>query len=128
MNSIGLGHLAFGLVFGATILWFRALRHVQLPGNRSLFVAAWLAGVACGIMALVVGTGWLGGVPAVLAIIAGTFFPFSIAISRQRAAENVIRVGATLPDFEAPDENGEIFEASSLAGHPVLIKFFRGHW
>ena len=36
--------------------------------------------------------------------------------------------GDTIPDFTALDEFGQTFDSSALAGHPVLIKFFRAHW
>ena len=101
---------------------------VRLPKNRSGFVAVWLCGLALGVAALAEGVGWLGGVPAVLAVVGGVVFMFTFAISRQKVAAATIAVGATLPDFSALDENGQSFKAASLAGHPALIKFFRGHW
>lgn len=128
MHGNAFGFLALLLVVGAGVVWFRAAGRVRLPNNRSVFVASWLAGVACGIAALVQGAGWIGGVPAVVSIIGGSFLTFTVAISRQQVAADVIAVGQTLPDFDAVDENGDGFEASSLAGKPVLIKFFRGHW
>ena len=81
-----------------------------------------------GVAALAVGAGWLGGVPAALAILIGAFFLFTVGISRQEVAQDAIVVGATLPSFTATDENDQLFDSSSLAGSPVLIKFFRGHW
>jgi hypothetical protein len=71
---------------------------------------------------------WFGGVTATLAILIGSFFPFTVAISRQEVAANAIRVGDSIPVFSALDENGEVFESKTLAGRPALIKFFRGHW
>jgi cytochrome oxidase Cu insertion factor (SCO1/SenC/PrrC family) len=64
----------------------------------------------------------------VLSIIAGALFMLTFAISRQEVAADAIRVGEILPAFTALDENGAMFNAASLRGHPVLIKFFRGHW
>ena len=128
MNATGLGFAALLLPVAAGVVWFRAMGAVSLPANRSGFVAAWFGAAALGITALAMGPGWIGGVPAVLSIVGGTFFMFTVAISRQQVKADVIRVGATLPDFSALDENGERFDAASLAGHPVLIKFFRGHW
>ncbi len=58
----------------------------------------------------------------------GAFLCFLVGISAQKLAADGIGVGATLPDFSAPDENGETFELSSVAGKPLLLKFFRGHW
>ena len=128
MNGTALAILSLLLVVGAGALWFRAALGVRLPKNRSIFVAAWFCGALLGITALTRGTGWIGAIPAVLAIFGGSFLTFTVLISRQKVAAGVITVGSTLPDFSATDENGESFKASSLAGHPVLIKFFRGHW
>jgi cytochrome oxidase Cu insertion factor (SCO1/SenC/PrrC family) len=72
--------------------------------------------------------GWLGGGTAVLALAIGCFLSFTVAISRQQVSAGAISVGDTLPDFKAPDEDEEPFQAASLAGRPVLLKFFRGHW
>ena len=123
-----LGFLALMLVVGAATLWFRRAMRVRLPENRTGFVAAWLGGALLGVVSLTQGVGWLGGVAAGLAIFAGAFLLFTVSISAQKLAAGAIGVGATLPDFSAPDENGESFELSSVAGKPLLLKFFRGHW
>ena len=128
MNATALGCMALLLVAATGVLWFRAVRAVRVPTNRSGFLAASLGGAGLGIAALAEGAGWIGGAPAVLAIFGGAFFSFTVAISRQKVAAQVISLGATVPDFTAIDENDETFQASSLAGHPALIKFFRGHW
>lgn len=128
MIATALGIVALLGVVGSGVLWLRAASAVRLPANRFGFVAAWLGAGAIGIAAIVQGPGWIGGVPAVLSIIGASFFLFTVAISRQRVNADSISVGATLPRFSAIDEYGEPFDSSSLAGHPVLIKFFRGHW
>jgi peroxiredoxin len=51
-----------------------------------------------------------------------------VSISRQQLGDDAIAVGSTIPSFTATDEHGKIFDSQSLAGQPVLIKFFRGHW
>ena len=58
----------------------------------------------------------------------GSFFPFSVAISRQEVATNGIQVGETIPHFSAIDDNSQRFDSESLQGQVVLMKFFRGHW
>ena len=123
-----LGFLALLLIVGAGALWFRRALRVRLPENRSGFVAAWLGGALLGVVALVQGVGLLGGIAAGLATFLGAFLCFLVSISAQKLAAGAIGVGAALPDFSAPDENGEIFELSSIAGKPLLLKFFRGHW
>jgi len=123
-----LGLVALGIGVATTALWFRAALALRLPRNRSPFVVGWLAGAALGLASLFGDPGWVGGSAAVLAIAGGCFLSFTVAISRQRVGEDAIDVGDSLPDFSAPDEHGVVFQAASLAGQPVLIKFFRGHW
>jgi hypothetical protein len=123
-----LGFLA--LVVGAVTvaLWFRQINQVDVPADKTAYVIFFLFAAALGVAAFVAGTRWFGGVAAALAIIIGSFFPFTMAISRQEVAADAIRVGDAIPVFSALDENGELFESKTLAGKPALIKFFRGHW
>jgi len=123
-----LAFAALLLLGGSVVLWFRRANDVRIPSNRALFVAAWLGSAALGVTALALGAGWLGGIAAVLATFGGCFFSFLVAISAQAVAPDALKVGAKLPEFSATDENGALFASSSLAGAPVLIKFFRGHW
>ena len=53
---------------------------------------------------------------------------FLLMAGRQKSGDHAIAVGDRIPEFSAPDENGEIFESSSLAGGAVVLKVFRGHW
>ncbi|MGH0029238.1 MAG: hypothetical protein ACQGVC_05580 [Myxococcota bacterium] len=128
MDPVLLGWLSLAVVLASGALWFRRALAVRLPADRRGFVAVWLVGIALGVAALGQGAGWLAGVPAALAVLGGVFFCFTVAISRQRAADDAIAVGATLPAFRAPDDTGAVFDSAVLAGRPVLIKFFRGHW
>ena len=128
MNASLLGLLAFLLVLGSLSLWFVRIQRVQIPEDRRGFVASWLSGAALGVFALMSGPGWLAGAAALVAVFAGLFFSVLYFVSAQRVADGAIRVGEPLRDFSAVDENGETFELASLAGHPVLLKFFRGHW
>jgi len=128
VSSVLLGWAAAALVVGAGVAWFRAAREVRLPKDRRGFVAVWALGCALGIAALAGNAGWAGGIPAVIAVLGSALVLFTIGISRQTAAPDAIAVGALLPAFSAPDENGATFESASLAGSPTLLKFFRGHW
>ncbi len=123
-----LGLLAFVVAAATAALWFRQINQVDIPENRTTFVIFFLTAAALGVGAFVARTRWFGGVAAVLAIIIGSFFPFSVAISRQEVAAKTIRMGDTIPAFTAVDDRGELFDSEGLRGHPVLIKFFRGHW
>jgi cellobiose-specific phosphotransferase system component IIC len=123
-----LGLLALVVAAVTVALWFRQINQVDIPENRTTFVAFFLTAAALGVGAFVAGTRWFGGVAAVLAIFIGSFLPFTVAISRQEVAADAIRVGDTIPHFTAVDEHGQLFDSDSLRGHPVLIKFFRAHW
>ena len=123
-----LGLLAFAVAAVTVALWFRQINQVDIPENRGAFVFFFLTAAALGVGAFVARARWFGGVAAVLAIIIGSFFPFSVAISRQEVAANGIRVGDTIPHFKAVDDQGELFDSKSLDGQLVLMKFFRGHW
>ncbi len=123
-----LGFVALAVVILTVALWFRQANLVAIPEDRTLFVAAFLMAAGLGVAAFAIGTRWFGGVPAILAIAAGLFIPFTIAISPQQVAENPIRVGDTIPVFTALDDAGDRFRSGELTGSPVLIKYFRGHW
>jgi hypothetical protein len=101
---------------------------VAIPKNRGVFLASAVLAAGLGVTALRGEPGWLGGIPAGLGTFASLMFLLLFSISRQKLGDDAIRVGATLPDFTATDEHGQIFDSQSLAGHPVLIKFFRAHW
>jgi len=128
VNPTLLAFVALMLTVGSGVLWFRAASAVSLPENRTGFIGVWLGAFALGLAALAGGTGWIGGIAAVISIIGATFFLLTVAISRQVVSPDAISPGAMLPAFSALDDSGEKFDAVSLAGHPVLIKFFRGHW
>jgi hypothetical protein len=123
-----LGFLALVVAAATVTLWFRQINQVDVPEDKTTYLVFFLFAAALGVGAFVARTRWFGGVAAALAILIGSFFPFTMAISRQEVAVNAIRVGDTIPAFSALDENGELFESKTLAGKPVLIKFFRGHW
>ena len=84
MSATALGLLALLIVGGTGFRWFRAMRRVQLPKNRSGFLTVLFGGGALGVIALAESPGWIGGVSAVLAIIIGALFCATAAISRQK--------------------------------------------
>ena len=128
MTDTVLGFACLVVVALSLALWFRALGRLAIPENRSIYVAAWSLAAILGVAALLGEPGWLGGVPAGIGTFLSVFFLFTVAISRQKVGDESIQVGDTIPHFTAPDEKGEIFDSQSLAGQPMLIKFFRGHW
>ena len=128
MSDAYLGLASLALVAISIPLWIRAINRVEIPKNRGGFVAAWVAAAGLGVAALAGEPGWLVGIPASFGVFASCFFLLTVAIGGQKVGDAVIHVGATIPDFTATDEDGQLFDSASLAGHPVLIKFFRGHW
>ena len=126
-TKIGLGALA--LAIGTTVVWFRMTGTVGLPDSRAAFVVAWLAAVGLGVFAYIKGTSIVGAVPPALGVLISGFLLFTVYISPQALdTTKTIKVGDTIPQFTAPDGNGETFDSSALNGHLVLIKFFRAHW
>ncbi len=123
-----LGIAAFGVAALTMVVWFRQINQVDIPENRIVFAIFFISAVALAICAFVMRTRWFGAIPALVAIVIGGFFPFSMTISRQETATTGIQVGQTMPQFKALDRNGDWFESASLEGKPVLMKFFRGHW
>ncbi len=123
-----LGLLALAVALACFFLWFYQARQVDIPENRTVFVVGFLSAVALGIAAFFKGAGWGGRAAALVAILIGSFLPFTVAISRQEVGSHGIEVGATIPHFTALDDTRERFDSDSLRGHPVLIKFFRAHW
>ena len=122
------GILALALALGGAVLWFYLVRQVNLPEDRTAFVLTFVAAAVLGVAAFFRGTSWAGAVPSLLAIVIGSFFIFTIAISPQKVGDNAIKLGDKIPHFTARDDRGEIFDSRSLHGHLVLIKFFRAHW
>ena len=123
---LGLSALAVICVSG--FLWFRAAMTVRLPENRTYFVIAWGIAVALASVALAGTPGWLGGIAATFALLAGAFVLLTVSISRQSMTSSAVGKGDRIPQFSAPDDTGALFSSVALAGTPLLIKFFRGHW
>ncbi len=128
VDATALGVVAFLLVAGAMARWAQRMKRVQIPTDRRGFVVCWTGGAVLGILALTQGAGWIGGIPAGIAAVAGTFFSALVYLSPQRVADDAVRVGERLREFTALDENGDPYSIARAAGKPVLLKFFRGHW
>ena len=127
-NANVLGLLALAVILGSGFFWFRAAFALRLPKNRSYYVAIWLAGIVLAAVALAGSPGWVSGTTALLALLGGAFLLLTVAISRQTVASGAIAPGARIPEFSTVDDKGALFESKTLAGTPLLLKFFRGHW
>ena len=128
MSDFLLAFLAACVFLASVAMWARSIKRVEIPDSRSPFVIAWLVAFSLGVVALLGDPGWFGGLLAAIATFGSTFLLFTVAISKQKLGAEAIRVGDTIPGFTALDENDQTFDSQSLAGHPVLIKFFRAHW
>ncbi len=129
MTAATLAILAFVIVAIAVAVWAVLLLSVSIPKNRSVFVISCATAAGLGITALVMGTGhWAASVAAGIAIFIGLFFLLTVAIGDQKGGTGKFELGQPLPALSAPDENKQIFDIATLAGQPILLKFFRGHW
>jgi hypothetical protein len=128
MNGPLLGFASLALALASSLAFVRRMRRVALASGRRPHELAWAAALGLGIAAFAVAPGWLGGIAAAV----GSAISAVMLLLRSRSAQArkaaAVAVGGRIIDFTAPDENGAPFTLSSLAGKPVLLKFFRGHW
>lgn len=109
-------------------LWTRAIRNVAIPDNRIGFIALWFGAFLLGVLSLFQPDAfWLSYIIGTLATLGGGLFCVLYALNKQ-GEDNPIRVGDPMPQFSGTDGERNLFDSTELAGNPVLIKFFRGHW
>ena len=128
MSGLHLALIAFALVVATGFRWFQLAFAVALPKNRSIFLIGMILGAGLGIAALIEGAGVMGAILAGLSIFLGCFFVFTFLISAQKGGSGQLQPGSELIAFTAPDHRGIAFDSATLAGRPILLKFFRGHW
>lgn len=119
---------AAAVVAGAWASYWPRIRAHRVPRKPRAWQAAMIAGIALGLLSFVMGPGLGGGVLALVAIIAATFFLFSSFMSVLPPVVPTVTLGDRYLDFAASDLDGNQFRLSSLAGKPFLLKFYRGHW
>jgi len=128
MSGLVLAFLAAAMLVAAVVVMQRMTARVGFEGRvwilSSIVVGA---GVLAGV-ALTQGPGLLGGILAGLVLLASVAWVFLRMLAPQSTQPPAVEVGSLLPPFAALDENGESFDVASLQGHPILLKFFRGHW
>ena len=128
MSGLPLAFLALIAALSGVALFVKLVREVKVDEKRWLTNTLLASGAVLAIVALTREPGVVGGVVAgVVLVVAAAFFGL-LALAGQSEQEPAIRVGEPFLDFTAPDHNGEPFTLSSLAGKPILMKFFRGHW
>jgi len=123
-----LGGVSGLIVLATGVVWFRRMLAVRIPADRTAFVSAMLAAVTIAIIALAGGLHGVAKASAIFALVGGGTFLFLVALSAQDKKTPAVSVGGAIIDFSAPDENGDVFDLSAMAGSPFLLKFFRGHW
>lgn len=128
MPGLLLACASLAITIGAFVYWLGLIQRVAIAERRWVINAALLAGLALALAAFGHGPGTIGGILAGVSLALSTVYFGLLALAGQSTQKPVIAVGVPLPDFTAPDHEGQPFTLSSLAGHPVLLKFFRGHW
>ncbi|HEU4431541.1 MAG TPA: hypothetical protein VFT98_22460 [Myxococcota bacterium] len=128
MNGTLLGFASLALGLASSLVFVQRMRRVALAGRRTAHELAWAAALGLGIAAFALGPGWLGGIAAGAGAASGGIMLLLRSRSAQARNAAAVGVGGRILDFTAPDENGAAFTLSSLAGKPLLLKFFRGHW
>ncbi len=128
MSSTIWAYVAFGTVSMLIAAWMGLIQRVQVGQGLVLLRATAVAALVLSLVALSGAPGTLGSVLASIALIVSGLFLGLGSLAGQSKQTPAFAVGSPLPDFEAPDHNGETFRSVSLRGKPMLIKFFRGHW
>jgi hypothetical protein len=120
-----LGVIALLTVLATLARWFYRAWRVNVPSTPYLFQALAAIGLVLGIISVYLHAsttagGWAVGL--------SLLFLYLTSTGAQKVDDAMIAVGDTLPNFTAPDENGNAFDSTSLSGSRFLLKFFRGHW
>jgi hypothetical protein len=120
--------LGAGLTAVAFVYWMSLIKGVGIADRRWRVSTMLAAAMVLGLAALGSGGGVAAQVLAGVSLALGVVYFGLLALAGQSNQMPAVEVGRSLPDFTLPDHNGEAFSLSSLAGRPVLLKFFRGHW
>jgi len=123
-----LGLAAVALVVVAGAVWMRSIQEVRTGERRPLVLGLFSISIGLALLAFWQGAGVTGGTAAGLAIFVATLFLTLTVLGRQLRRTPAVSVGAPMLDVEAPDDEGQPFRLSTLAGRPYLLKLFRGHW
>jgi cytochrome oxidase Cu insertion factor (SCO1/SenC/PrrC family) len=128
MNGTLLGFASLAIALANGAWFFGRMQRVALPQNRIAHELLWAAALVLGVAAFGSAAGWLGAVPAALGALVGGFMLLIRLGSPQAKNTPAVALGGKILDFDALDENGELFSLARLSGEPFLLKFFRGHW
>ena len=129
MSGLELALGSIVLVFTSLAAWIAFIIKATVPNNRSVFITVWAIAWLMAMAALVQGTGSLwANIGVGFALFVASFCLFTVFIGGQKGGTGLFKVGSPLPELIAPNENDVSFDIASLAGKPILLKFFRGHW
>lgn len=119
----------FGLaaLVATSVTWLDYLRRIPDERVPERPVAH---GIAQGsaIVVAVVGLARREYLSSIVAIVLAAFFLWLLTQARMPDGDLTVRVGDSMPVFEATTASGSTFSSWDRAGTRTLYKFFRGHW
>jgi hypothetical protein len=123
MQYLGIASLL--IVLATAARWFQRAWRVNIPHDATQFQLLWGIGLVLAVISLFLdarsaAAPWGAGLAVLFLYLSST--------GAQRVGGEMIEVGSSLPIFTALDDSGATFDAASLKGSRVLLKFFRGHW
>lgn len=128
MSAMALALVSFSFMIAFVLTWQVLIRRVRIgSGQSKLHILVGLSSL------FAIGT-FVRTPDTLAAVLAGTsllvcgIFVFLSSLAGQSKQMPSVTVGEPIPVFSALDQDGTPFSFASLRGHPVLIKFFRGHW
>ena len=128
MTGLILACLAASLLVAMVVTWQVMIKRVSLRQGRWIVNALAVAALVLGAAAFAQSPGTLGGILAGTTIAIVVLYFGLYALKGQSVQTPAVAVGELALDFTALDHEGNGFSLSSLRGHPVLFKIFRGHW
>ena len=128
VNGNVLSIVALGLNMGNGAVYWPKVKALRVPLRPVGHQAVMVLGIVLAVMAFWRGVGLVGGIAAILALLAGGMFLFFTLTSRVPRKEPSVAVDQPALNFTTMDADGSHFTLSSLIGTPVLLKFFRGGW
>ncbi len=126
--SLPLALTGFAVVNGAMIHYFATIAKERVPVDVRPHSAAFGAGGLLGLAGIIAGPSAATLALGIMAASTGGFLLWLISQRRTPDGELIAKIGETLPDLSAPNQDGEQVRIADLRGRRVLLKFYRGHW
>lgn len=131
-GPVTLGWIGVAIATWPFVLWISRVMilrdRARMPRHLPVLTACGAAGAALAGYAVSVHHGDV--LPAVLALLGFVaFMIYNLWYSKfGRRANDILAVGARLPNFTLDSLDGERVEAASFGGRPTLWLFYRGNW